>query len=225
MSCSKAIVRNPGQNHRWLVNRATYLVSIQVYPLEHAAAMLSDVEQPCLSENILDPLPPGAQSAPSQLIHFALSPFFAMRFGLNTLTKFLNQFGSRKLIFSPRSTYLPNIFARRDPRTVARSGGTNSRHCYAPSKTSCFPEPAREDAPCQTPQAVQHHHHLTASHVLYPHPPGAYILEPSFVVPSFPDVDHCHIPPLVAQKPFRGALWAPGAAQGCRGAGRTGRGG
>ena len=44
-----------------------------------------------------------------------------MRRGLNTLTKFLNQFGSRKLISSLRSTYLPNIFARRDPRMVARS--------------------------------------------------------------------------------------------------------
>ena len=27
-------------------------------------------------------------------------------------------------------------------------------------------------------------------------------------MPSFPDVDHCHIPPLVAQKLFRGALFS-----------------
>ena len=128
---------------------------------------------------------PGRPEYPQPTNSLTLSPFFAMRFGLNTLTKFLNQFGNRKLIFSPRSTYLPNIFARRDPRTVARSGGTNSRHCHAPSKTSCFPEPACEDAPCQAPQAVQHYHHPIASHVMYPHPPGAYILEPSLVVPSF----------------------------------------
>ena len=40
----------------------------------------------------------------------------------------------------------------------------------------------------------------------YPHPPGAYVLEPSLVVPGIPDVDHRQIPSLVAQKLFLDAL-------------------
>ena len=82
----------------------------------------------------------------------------------------------------------------------------NSRHCHARSRTSCFPEPACEDAPCQAPQAVQHRH--LPPPATYPHPPGSYILEPSLAMPGFPDVDHRHIHPLVAQKLFLDAFFS-----------------
>jgi hypothetical protein len=40
----------------------------------------------------------------------------------------------------------------------------------------------------------------------HPHPPGAFIVEPSFVVPGFPGLDDRHLPPFVAQKLFFDAL-------------------
>lgn len=40
----------------------------------------------------------------------------------------------------------------------------------------------------------------------HPQPPGAFVVEPSFVVPGFPELDHRHLPPFVAQKIFFDAL-------------------
>jgi hypothetical protein len=40
----------------------------------------------------------------------------------------------------------------------------------------------------------------------HPQPPGAFIVEPSFVVPGFPGLDYRHLPPFVAQKIFFDAL-------------------
>jgi hypothetical protein len=40
----------------------------------------------------------------------------------------------------------------------------------------------------------------------HPQPPGAFIVEPSFVVPGFPELDYRHLPPFVAQKLFFDAL-------------------
>jgi hypothetical protein len=83
--------------------------------------------------------------------------------------------------------------------------GTNSQtqarhhrkqHKSAFNKTSCCPVPACENAPfkplrrCNTV--------LVPPPATHPHMPGAYILEPSFAVPSFPDIDDRHIPELVA---------------------------
>jgi hypothetical protein len=40
----------------------------------------------------------------------------------------------------------------------------------------------------------------------HPQPPGAFVVEPSFVVPGFPGLDDRHLPPFVAQKLFFDAL-------------------
>jgi hypothetical protein len=40
----------------------------------------------------------------------------------------------------------------------------------------------------------------------HPQPPGAFIVEPSFIVPGFPGLDYRHLPPFVAQKLFFDAL-------------------
>ena len=56
-----------------------------------------------------------------QLIHSPLLINLIMRFGLNSLTKALNCFGRHKVLSCPRSTYLPNIFARRNPHAAAQS--------------------------------------------------------------------------------------------------------
>jgi hypothetical protein len=40
----------------------------------------------------------------------------------------------------------------------------------------------------------------------HPQPPGAFVVEPSFVVPGFPGLDYRHLPPFVAQKIFFDAL-------------------
>jgi hypothetical protein len=36
----------------------------------------------------------------------------------------------------------------------------------------------------------------------HPKPLGAFVVEPSFIVPSFPELDHRIVPPLVAQRLF-----------------------
>jgi hypothetical protein len=40
----------------------------------------------------------------------------------------------------------------------------------------------------------------------YPQPPGAFVLEPSFIVPGFPELDYRHLPPVVELKLFFDAL-------------------
>jgi len=42
----------------------------------------------------------------------------------------------------------------------------------------------------------------------HPHPPGAFIVEPSFIVPGFPELDDRNLPPFVAQKIFFDSLEA-----------------
>jgi hypothetical protein len=146
-----------------------------------------------------------------------------MRFSLNTLTKILNCFRSRKALSSPRSTYLPNIFARRNPYATARSarlraaksagrlrkqrlaaGGNNanrpSTKPRAPHYRRARTRPVNPLRRCNTT--------LAPPPATHPHMPGAYVLEPSFVVPRFPDVDDHHISPLVAQKLFLDSLYA-----------------
>lgn len=150
-----------------------------------------------------------------------------MRLSLNTLTTFLNHFGGRKVLSSSRDTYLPNIFARRNPRVVARSarlraaksaGRIRSKHRHAATA-------ANTNRPSSTGTAhgdkPQYRHAKTrrlkplrrCNTVLTPQPPthpqlpGAYVLEPSFVVPGYPELDDRHLPPLVVQKLFFDALY------------------
>ena len=56
-----------------------------------------------------------------QLIHSPLLINLNMCFGLNSLTKALNCFGQRKVLSCPHSTYLPNVFAHRNPHAAAQS--------------------------------------------------------------------------------------------------------
>jgi hypothetical protein len=137
-----------------------------------------------------------------------------MRIGLDTLTKFLN-LGSRKHLSSPRNAYLPNIFAHRNPRMAARSAklraARSAGQIHSTAARGSNPRTARHRHKKKTHPAKPLRRCNTAvvpPPATYPYPPGAYILEPSFVVPGFPDVDHRHIPPLVAQKLFMDALFA-----------------
>ena len=41
---------------------------------------------------------------------------------------------------------------------------------------------------------------------MHPHPPGAFVVEPSFIVPGFPQLDDQNLPPCVEQKIFFDAL-------------------
>ena len=136
-----------------------------------------------------------------------------MRLILDTLTKFLN-LGSRKILSCHRSTYLPNIFARRGPRAAARSAklraAKSARRIHSTAARGANRQTARRrHAKRNPPKALQRCNTAVAPPpATYPHPPGAYILEPSFVVPGFPEVDDKFIPPLVVQKLFLDALYA-----------------
>ncbi len=161
-----------------------------------------------------------------------------MRFGLNTLTTFLNLFGSRKVLSGSGSTHLPNIFAQRNLRVNARSRSARLRAAKSagrlrnhrstinpaasstnqPSSTSSAgtapgaklrgtkyrnvktrplagTKPLRRCNTILAPQAPTH-----------PQPPGAFVVEPSFIVPGFPLLDDRHLPPFVVQKLFFDAL-------------------
>ena len=135
-----------------------------------------------------------------------------MGLDLDTLTKFLN-LGSRKILSGHRSTYLPNIFARRDPRAAARSAklraAKSAGRVHSIAARRARPQTDRHHAKRYPPKPLKRYNTVVApAPATYPHPPGAYILEPSFVVPGFPEVDHRYIPPLVAQKLFLDALYA-----------------
>jgi flagellar biosynthesis GTPase FlhF len=132
------------------------------------------------------------------------------------LTKVLNCFGRRKVLSCPRNTYLPNIFARRNAHAAAQSARIRA------AKSAKQIRKPRLAAAGNNTRGARHRHARTrplkplrrCNTALAPPPsthprmPGAYISEPSFVVPGLPDVDDRHIPPLVAQKIFLDALYA-----------------
>ena len=158
-----------------------------------------------------------------RLIHSPLFLLINMRFGLNSLTKVLNCFGRRKALSCPRSTYLPNVFARRNPHAAAQSARVRAAKS---AKQIRQQRPAADGSKTNQPDAKPRgaHHRHARSRPLKPlrrcntaivpppatHPlmPGAYLREPSLVVPGHPDLDDKHIPPLVAQKIFLEALYA-----------------
>jgi len=161
-----------------------------------------------------------------------------MRFGLNTLSTFLNYFGSRKVLSSPDSTHLHNIFAHRNPRFVARSrtarlhaaksaarlrnhrstanAAANNTNQPSPAAGSGIARGARQRGTRYRRAKLRP---LTRGKPLrrcntafvplpptHPQPPGAFIVEPSFIVPGFPMLDNRHLPPFVVQKLFFDAL-------------------
>jgi hypothetical protein len=139
------------------------------------------------------------------------------------LTKVLNCFGRRKALSCPRSTYLPNVFARRNPHAAAQAARVRAAKS---AKQIRKRRPAAAGSNTKQPSAKPRsaHYRHARSRPLKPlrrcntaivpppatHPlmPGAYIREPSFAVLGHPDVDDNHIPPLVAQKIFLDALYA-----------------
>lgn len=160
-----------------------------------------------------------------------------MRLGLNILTTFLNHFGTRKVLYSSDSTHLPNIFAHRNPRNVARSRSARLHAARSAARLSNHKSiadaAANRNQPSSTPGTGTAHgakprgtkyrrakmRPLAARKPLercntalvplpptHPQPPGALIVEPSFVVPGFPGLDARDLPPFVAQKLFFDAL-------------------
>lgn len=150
-----------------------------------------------------------------------------MRFSLNTLTTFLNHFGGRKALSSSRDSHLPNIFARRNPRLVARSA--RLRAAKSAGRIRSKHRPAATSGNANRPSITGTAHGAKPQYrraktrrlkplrrcntVLVPQPPthpqlpGAYVLEPSFVVPGYPELDDRHLPPFVVQKLFFDALY------------------
>src|SRR6267142_1863751 len=146
-----------------------------------------------------------------------------MRFGLNVLSTILHSFGSRKVQSSSRNTHLPNIFARRDPRAAARSaarlratksaGRIRNRHTASARWGSEGPVHGA-NARRNVGQGGRPRRLRRCNDVVRPPPrtlpqlPGAYVLEPSFVVPDVPETDDPHLFALVQDQLFFEALYA-----------------
>ena len=155
-----------------------------------------------------------------------------MPFGLNT---FLNYFGSRKVLSGSNSTHLPNAHrnpraARRSRsarlhaaenaarvhkrRSTANATPNSKGHTYtagtgtaratkqrgtnyrrANARPVTASKPLRRRNTVLVPQPPTH-----------PKPPGAFVVEPSFVVPGYPELDDRNLPPCVEHKIFFDAL-------------------
>ena len=155
-----------------------------------------------------------------------------MPFGLNT---FLNYFGSRKVLSGSNSTHLPNVHrnprAARRSRSARLHAAENAARVHkrrstanaAPnSKSHKFTAgtgTARATKQRGTKYRRANVRPVTASKPLrrrdtvlvpqpptHPKPPGAFIVEPSFVVPGYPELDDQNLPPCVEQKIFFDAL-------------------
>ena len=143
-----------------------------------------------------------------------------MRFGLKVLSTILHSFGSRKVQSSSRNTHLPNIFARRDPHAAARSaarlratksaGRIRNRHTASVRRGSTGPvhgANARRNAG-RLRRLRRRDDVIRPQPRMQPQLPGAYVLEPSFVVPDFSDTDNPHLFALVQDQLFFEALYA-----------------
>ncbi|KAN0105164.1 hypothetical protein V8E52_011279 [Russula decolorans] len=155
-----------------------------------------------------------------------------MIFGLNT---FLNYFGSRKVLSSSNSTHLPNArrnprAARRSRSTrlhaaenAARVHNRRSTANAAPNSDKSTNAAGTGIARAAKQRGTKYRRAkvrpVTASKRLrrrntvlvpqpptHPRPPGAFIVEPSFVVPGYPELDDRNLPPCVEQKIFFDAL-------------------
>ena len=157
-----------------------------------------------------------------------------MRFGLNILTTFVNYFGTRKVLSSSDSTHLRNIFAHRNTRSrsarlhAANSAARLRKHgsiaSAAPSSTGIHNNAAGTGAAHEGKQRGTRYRQATVHALagekslqrcntafilqppMHPQPPGAFIADPSFIVPGFPRLDDRDLPPFVRQKLFFDAL-------------------
>src|SRR6266851_7886516 len=148
-----------------------------------------------------------------------------MRFGLNIVSTILQSFGSRKVLSGSRNTYLPNIFARRNPRAAARSarlratksagrirnGNTGSTTWRSTEAVGGANAPSRDRAApkMRGPRPLRRCNDV----FIMPPPtdpelPGAYKPDASFMEPGFPSLDDPHFSQLVQEKLFLDALHA-----------------
>jgi hypothetical protein len=138
-----------------------------------------------------------------------------MRLGLNILSNFLHSLKPRKLLSSSRNTYLPNIFARHNPRLAARAARIRASKSASRIRTrpvSAAPSFASADGTHHrrrnrhsrslkrsTTNAAAIHPAQVPS---YPQPPGAYAYAPP-ATGDVPNTNHDADPAaLVAQKIF-----------------------
>ena len=136
-----------------------------------------------------------------------------MRFGLNILSTILHSFGSRKIKSSSHNTHLPNIFARRDPHTAARSAKLRAARSAGRIRNGRTADPVHggTKAHRRAPRPLRRCNNviiLPPRTQPQPQLPGAYGPEPSFVVPNFPGADARQLTSLVQQKLFLDALYA-----------------
>jgi hypothetical protein len=148
-----------------------------------------------------------------------------MRFGLNVVSTILQSFGSRKVQSGSRNTYLPNIFARRNPRAAARSarlratksagrirnGNTGSTTWRSTEAVDGASAPSRDGAAPKKrgPRPLRRCNDV----FIVPPPkdpelPGAYKPDASFMEPGFPSLDDPHFSQLVQEKLFLDAFHA-----------------
>lgn len=145
---------------------------------------------------------------------------------LNILTTFLNYFGTRKALSSDSGLRFPHICNTKhgNPHFLARSRSARIHAANGSSRlrkhrsianaagTSIAHEEIQGGA--KSRRARMRHQvgkkKLRRNNTAFvpesptlPQPPGAYIVEPSFVEPSYRRVDHPYLPP---QKPFVDAL-------------------
>jgi hypothetical protein len=146
-----------------------------------------------------------------------------MRFSLKILSTILHSFGSRKIQSSSRNTHLPKIFARRDPRGAARSAARLRATTSAGRIRNGHTGSARRgsaglvhgaSARRNVSRGGRQRHLQRCNDVIRPPPrtqpqlPGAYVLEPSFVVPDVPKTDDPHLFALLQDQLFFEALYA-----------------
>ena len=148
-----------------------------------------------------------------------------MPLGLNTLTIVLNYFGGRKVQPSPNTTHRPNIFAGCKLR-VARSRSSRLHtvksaarlHKHRSNANATANSTNRPSATTDTGTAHRKQARMRSftdrkplrrcNTVLipqpptHPQPPGAFVVEPSFIVPGFPELHHRNLPTIITLKLF-----------------------
>ena len=139
-----------------------------------------------------------------------------MRLGLNILTTFLHSLKPRKLLSSSRNTYLPNIFARHNPRLAARAARLRASKSASRIRTASSSFTSADGRNGGTHRRRNRHARslkrsttnanagvLPVQVPSYPQPPGAYASAAPGGVPTTDDPDA----PLVTQKVFFDELY------------------
>ena len=157
-----------------------------------------------------------------------------MRSILNTLTTILENFGSREVPSGPESAH-PSISTHRNPPAAARSRSARPHAAKSATRlhrhrstangvsdnkkhtSAAGTRPAHGAHPRGTKYQQGNMRRLAGGKPLqrcntalvpqpvHPQPPGAFVTQPSFVVPGRPELDDQNLPPLYALKLFSDA--------------------